>query len=177
MSLAANNHPIKVELSSITIKSTVRKIYQRFLMHDAYLLFLTGCTGPGLNCLPIEWPAFAQYLDEAGVDWRAYQNSKDWATTNGLFYFKAFQDADQDSSMYKRGLVFDGDNGLSAFQKSAAEGTLPEVSWIFPPGILQEHPPRSPVDGSWYINQVVNAAIHGKNYNDTIFIINYDGES
>ncbi|KAL2206868.1 non-hemolytic phospholipase c [Sarocladium strictum] len=135
---------------------------------------VNGCTGPGLNCLPIEWPAFAQYLDEAGVDWRAYQNSKDWATTNGLFYFKAFQDADKDSSMYKRGLVFDGDNGLSAFQKSAAEGTLPEVSWIFPPGILQEHPPRSPVDGSWYINQVVNAAIHGKNYNDTIFIINYD---
>ena len=78
--------------------------------------------------------------------------------------------------MYKRGLVFDGDNGLEAFQKSAAEGTLPEVSWIFPPGILQEHPPRSPVDGSWYINQVVNATLHGKNYNDTIFMINYDGK-
>ncbi|KAK0387603.1 hypothetical protein NLU13_3849 [Sarocladium strictum] len=135
---------------------------------------VNGCTGPNLNCLPIEWPAFAQYLDEAGVDWRAFQNSKDWATTNGLFYFKAFQDAAQNSSMYRRGLVFDGDNGLEAFQRSAADGTLPEVSWIFAPGTLQEHPPRSPVDGSWYINQVVNATIHGKNYNDTIFIINYD---
>lgn len=129
-----------------------------------------------MNCLPLQWPAFAQYLDEAGVDWRSYQNSWDWATNNGLFYFQAFQEAANDSSLYQRGLAFDGDNSLDSFKASAANGTLPEVSWVFPPGALQEHSPNTPNDGAWFINQVVDAAIHGKNYKETIVMINYDGK-
>jgi phospholipase C len=129
-----------------------------------------------LNCLPLQWPAFAQYLDEAGVDWRSYQSSYDWATNNGLFYFQAFQEAAVNSSLYQRGLTFDGDNGLAAFRSAAANGTLPEVSWVFPPGALQEHSPNAPNDGAWFINQIVDAAIHGKNYNETIVMINYDGK-
>lgn len=80
------------------------------------------------------------------------------------------------SSLYQRGLTFDGDNGLAAFQSAAASGTLPEVSWVFPPGALQEHSPNAPNDGAWFINQIVDAAIHGKNYNETIVMINYDGK-
>ncbi|KAJ9156129.1 Non-hemolytic phospholipase c [Pleurostoma richardsiae] len=133
-----------------------------------------GCVGTNLDCLPLQWPAFAQYLDEAGVDWRSYQNSWDWATNNGLFYFKAFQDAAKNSSLYERGLAFDGDNGLDAFKAAAANGTLPEVAWVFPPGSLQEHPPQTPKDGSWFINQVVSSIINGPNYKETVFILNYD---
>jgi len=129
-----------------------------------------------LDCLPLQWPAYAQLLDEAGVDWRSYQNSYDWATNSGLFYFQAFQDAAVNSSLYQRGLVFDGDNGLPAFQFAAADGTLPEVSWVFPPGTLQEHPPRTPKDGAWFLNEVISAAIHGKNYAETVILINYDGK-
>jgi phospholipase C len=129
-----------------------------------------------MNCLPLKWPAFAQYLDEAGVDWRSYQNSYDWATNSGLFYFQAFQEAATNSSLYQRGLTFDGDNGLDAFKAAAANGTLPEVSWVFPPGSLQEHSPNTPKDGAWFINQIVDAAIHGPNYNETIVMINYDGK-
>ena len=136
-----------------------------------------GCWGENLDCLPLQWPAFAQYLDEAGIDWRSYQNSWDWATNSGLFYFKAFQDAPEDSSLHQRGLAFDGDNGLDAFKEAAANGTLPMVSWVFPPGSLQEHPPQTPKDGSWFINQIVSSIINGPNYNETVFILNYDGES
>jgi phospholipase C len=131
--------------------------------------------GPNLDCVPLQWPAFAQYLDEAGVDWRSYQNSYDWATNNGLFYFEAFQQAANDSSLYERGLAFDGDNGLDAFKAAAANGTLPEVSWVFPPGALQEHSPNTPNDGAYFINQVVDAAIHGPNYDGTVILLNYDG--
>ncbi|KAI5459062.1 putative hemolytic phospholipase C precursor [Mariannaea sp. PMI_226] len=133
-----------------------------------------GCEGDNLNCLPLKWPAFAQVIDEAGVDWRSYQQSWDWATNSGLFYFQAFQDAEKNSSLYERGLTFDGTSGLEAFKTAAAEGKLPEVSWVFPPGSLQEHPPQTPQDGSWFINQIVDAVIHGKNYKDTIFMLNYD---
>jgi phospholipase C len=130
-----------------------------------------------LDCLPLEWPAYAQYLDEAGVDWRSFQASYNWATNSGLFYFKAFQEAAVNSSLYKRGLAFDGENSLESFKTAAADGTLPEVSWVFPPGALQEHPPNTPKDASWFMNQVVSAAINGKNYKETIILINYDGKS
>ncbi|KKK15636.1 putative hemolytic phospholipase C precursor [Aspergillus ochraceoroseus] len=132
------------------------------------------CEGDNLNCLPLKWPAFAQYLDEAGVDWRSYQNSYNWATNNGLFYFQAFQEAATNSSLYQRGLAFDGDNGLDAFKAAAANGTLPEVSWVFPPGALQEHSPNTPIDGAYFINQVVDSIIHGKNYKETVLLLNYD---
>jgi phospholipase C len=125
----------------------------------------------------LQWPAFAQYLDEAGVDWRSYQNSWDWATNSGLFYFEAFQQASPNSSLYKRGLAFDGDNGLDAFKAAAANGSLPEVAWVFPPGSLQEHPPQTPKDGAWFIDQIVHSILTGPNYNETIFMLNWDGES
>jgi phospholipase C len=129
-----------------------------------------------LDCLPLQWPAYAQYLDEAGVDWRSFQESYNWATNSGLFYFEAFQQAAVNSSLYERGLAFDGNNGFDAFKAAAAAGTLPEVSWVFPPGALQEHPPNTPVDASWFMNEIVSAAISGANYNETIILINYDGK-
>lgn len=53
-------------------------------------------------------------MDEAGVDWMSFQNSFDWATNSVLFYFSAFQEAAVNSSLYQRGLNFDGPNGLDA---------------------------------------------------------------
>jgi phospholipase C len=81
------------------------------------------------------------------------------------------------SSLYQRGLAFDGENGLDSFKAKAANGTLPTVSWVFPPGALQEHPPNTPKDASWFMNQVIDSAIHGPNYNETIILLNYDGKS
>lgn len=136
----------------------------------------SGCVAKNLDCLPLQWPAYAQYLDEAGVDWRSFQESYNWATNSGPFYFEAFQQAAVNSSLYKRGLAFDGENGFDSFKAAAAAGTLPEVSWIFPPGALQEHSPNTPKDASWFMNEIVSAAINGPNYNETIILINYDGK-
>ncbi len=115
-------------------------------------------------------------MDEAGVDWKCLQNSFNWATTNQLFYFEAFQNAPESSSMFQRGLVFDGDSGLEGFQARAANGTLPMVSYIFAPGAMQEHPPFTPRDGAYFINQVVGSVLNGTGYNETVVFINYDGK-
>jgi len=129
-----------------------------------------------LDCLPLKWPAIAQIYDEAGIDWRSYQESYNWATNNGLFYFEAFQDSAEDSSLYNRGLKFDGENSFDSFKAAATNGTLPQISWVFPPQNLQEHPPYTPKDGAWFINELVDSVIHGGAYNETLFIINYDGK-
>ncbi len=65
--------------------------------------------------------------------------------------------------------------GLDKFYSDAAAGTLPQVSYIIGPTELSEHPPYQPKDGAWLQQQVVNAVIKGKAYNETALIISYDG--
>lgn len=115
-------------------------------------------------------------MDEAGVDWKCFQDTYNYANTNQLFHFAAFQNASTNSSLYQRGLLFDGVNGLEGFKARAANGTLPMISYIFAPNILHEHSPYTPNDGAWYINQVVGSVINGTGYNNTVVLINYDGE-
>jgi len=172
MSREESRHLVLVALFSMIIRQTVSfrpSIYFRLKLK------CEGCVATNLDCLPLQWPAYAQYLDEAGVDWRSFQESYNWATNSGLFYFEAFQQAAVNSSLYERGLAFDGENGFDSFKAKAANGTLPTVSWVFPPGALQEHPPETPKDASWFMNEIVSAAINGPNYNETIILINYDG--
>lgn len=63
-------------------------------------------------------------------------NEYNYVTNNGLFYFSEFQNAPVNSSLYQRGLAFSDENSLDGFYAAAANGTLPEVSWIFPPGAV-----------------------------------------
>lgn len=91
-------------------------------------------------------------------------------------YFAAFQNAPNDSSLYQRGIAFSDENSLDGFYADAANGTLPEVSWIFPPGALCEHPPNTPSDGAWFMKTIVDAVTHGPNWNSTILLICYDGK-
>lgn len=97
-----------------------------------------------------------------------------YVTNNGLFYFAEFQNAAEDSSLYTRGLAFSDENSLDGFYAAAGNGTLPEVSWIFPPGAINEHPPHTPSDGAWFMKTIVDAVTHGPNWNATILLICYD---
>jgi phospholipase C len=126
--------------------------------------------------MPYYWPSYAQYMDEAGVDWKCFQDSYDNADTNQLVHFAAFQNATEDSSLYQRGLLYDGDNGLEGFKARAANGTLPLVSYIFAPSSLQEHSPKTPNDAAWFMNEVIGSVINGTGYNESVILLNYDGK-
>ena len=65
--------------------------------------------------------------------------------------------------------------GLDSFYKAAADGSLPQVSFIVGPTELSEHPPYSPHDGGWLQEQVINAVINGKGYNSSLLMVSYDG--
>lgn len=103
-------------------------------------------------------------------------NEYDYATNNGFNYFSSFMYGSANSSLVQRGTAFSDQNSLDAFYADALNGTLPEISWVFPPGTLQEHPPRTPKDGSWLMNNLVDAVMKGPAYNETVFIIMYDGK-
>ncbi|KAH8809442.1 putative non-hemolytic phospholipase C precursor [Xylogone sp. PMI_703] len=122
------------------------------------------------NCYPFTWKTFPEYLQEAGISWRVYQDLDNFED-NALQYFEQYQKAPNGSALRELGESYPG---LDAFYKAAAKGTLPQVSYIVGPQELSEHPPNRPVDGAWLQQQVVEAVVNSPRYKETVLIISYD---
>ncbi len=58
--------------------------------------------------------------------------------------------------------------------RSAADGTLPSVSWIMPSYDDAEHPPDSIADGQEWVTNVVNAAMQGPDWMHTAIFLTWD---
>ncbi|GJJ06186.1 hypothetical protein Clacol_000375 [Clathrus columnatus] len=129
-----------------------------------------GCEAPNLDCYPLKWKTFPEFLEDAGVTWQVYQDLDNF-DDNPLAWFEQFQNAPANSTLAQKGLAF---LGLQAFYDAAASGTLPEVSYIVGPMELSEHPPWSPSDGAWLQQQVVNAVINSPKYSSTVLMVSYD---
>jgi hypothetical protein len=65
---------------------------------------------------------------------------------------------------------------LGTFKQDVLNGKLPQVSWIVAPATYSEHPgPSSPVQGGWYIQEVLNALTASPEvWSKTVFIVNFD---
>jgi phospholipase C len=57
---------------------------------------------------------------------------------------------------------------------SAANGTLPSVSWVMPTEGVSEHPPDNIADGEAWVTKVVNAAMKGPDWNHTAIFLTWD---
>ncbi len=58
--------------------------------------------------------------------------------------------------------------------ESAANGTLPSVSWVMPTENLSEHPPDNIADGEAWVTKVVNAAMRGPDWLHTAIFLTWD---
>lgn len=65
---------------------------------------------------------------------------------------------------------------LDAFKRDIKEGRLPQVSWINAPSIYCEHPgPSSPVQGSWFLQEVLDAlTANPEVWSKTVLLVNFD---
>lgn len=65
---------------------------------------------------------------------------------------------------------------LDAFKRDIKAGKLPQVSWVNAPSIYCEHPgPSSPVQGSWFIQEVLDALTASPEvWSKTVLLINFD---
>ncbi|KAH6609758.1 putative phospholipase C [Trichoderma cornu-damae] len=129
-----------------------------------------GCETGGFNCYPLKWKTVGEFYEEAGTTWQVYQDADNF-DDNSYARFEQFQNAAPGSSLYNRGL-----KGLSldTFYAQAANGTLPEVSYIVGPMELSEHPPFSPHDGAWLQHRVAEAVLNSPKYNKTVLMVSYD---
>jgi phospholipase C len=63
---------------------------------------------------------------------------------------------------------------LHQFRKDVAEGTLPTISWLVPPGKFSDHPTH-PWYGAWFVSEAVDILTKNPEvWKKTIFILTYD---
>lgn len=103
---------------------------------------------------PFDIPSLPKQLENSGLDWRNY----------GGLAFKLIKN-----------LILSPKNVSSnQFAKDAAAGKLPEVSWVFPPSGMSEHPVDNITTGEqWTINQI-NAIVKGGLWDSTAIFITWD---
>lgn len=134
------------------------------------LLTYPGCDSNGINCYPLKWKTIYEFYEEVGVSWQVFQDTNNY-DDNPLAWFEQFQTASKNSPLAKKGMSF---IGLNSFYEAAANGTLPEISFIVGPAELSEHPPYTPKDGGWLQKKVVDAVTSSPKYNSTLLMISYD---
>jgi phospholipase C len=62
----------------------------------------------------------------------------------------------------------------SAFITAARSGTLPQVSWVIPNGVVSEHPTASIKAGQAYVTSLINTIGRSKDWNSTAIFLAWD---
>jgi phospholipase C len=150
-----------------------------------------------------EWATYPERLQAANIKWIVYENMRDNFGDNPLTGFKQYRRAseatitkqitssgpvpgydaasdDAGNPLYK-GIAntmpgANVDEYLETFRNDVKNDRLPQVSWIVAPATYSEHPgPSSPVEGAWYIQQVLEALTDApKVWGKTVLFINFD---
>lgn len=144
-----------------------------------------------------QWDTYPERLEEAGIRWKVYQNLPDNFTDNSLAGFVNYRQANKQRGNLANGAPYPrwtlDDEGinpllkgvsntmpdlgfLASLREDIAAGTLPQVSWIVAPAKYSEHPgPSSPVQGGWYMQEVLDALTERPDvWSKTVLIINFD---
>ena len=58
--------------------------------------------------------------------------------------------------------------------RAAKAGTLPAVSWVVPSGEVSEHPPAPVSYGQTYVTSLINAVMHGPDWDSTAIFLAWD---
>jgi len=168
---------------------------EAFTLCDAYHCSVMGPTGPnrmywmtgtidpeGKDGGPMltnaqipggaRWTTYAERLEQAGVSWKVYQHEPSGTGFNMLHYFKAFQEAPQNSPLFTKGLKVCSEG---QFEYDALHDKLPAVSWLCPTSAASEHPDQMPAAGAEFIASKIDAlAANPDVWAKTAFIIDYD---
>lgn len=126
------------------------------------------------------WTTYAERLEEAGISWLVYQDFLDNFSDNPLIGFRTFREAfsnNPESPLFKKGIASRlANQNLDGFREDVLADRLPSVSWIVGPAIYSEHPgPSSPVQGAWYVQQVLEALIENPEvFSKTVLLVTFD---
>lgn len=111
-----------------------------------------------------------EQLENNNISWFVYRDA-DSTNDDPMFYFENYKNSNATDPLAAKGLTY---AGFPLFLEQAANGTLPEVSWIIGSFPLSEHPPNTPNSGAWIIEKTIEAIENSPIYNETVIFISYD---
>jgi phospholipase C len=129
------------------------------------------------------FPEITLLLGSGKIDWRYYVNrgptagaadggvmdmEADETTYSYWNPLPAFPAVKNDPTQFARL------TNATQFYTDAANGTLPQVSWVIPNSNLSEHPPGSIATGMNYVTGLVNAVMNSPLWNTTAIFIAWD---
>ncbi|GBQ90769.1 phospholipase C [Acetobacter nitrogenifigens DSM 23921 = NBRC 105050] len=128
---------------------------------------------------PFSWTTYPERLQEAGIDWRIYQQGTSVSDvengnfgTNVLMCFENYVKAQPGSPLYERAMVA---RPLDQLRADVLADRLPQVSWILPPAAYSEHPRWTPGYGATFIAHALDAlTANPEVWARTAFLIMYD---
>jgi phospholipase C len=157
-----------------------------------YSAWAADCKGGPLTCKsdiethspgPYEWTPVTYMLDQAGVSWKNYMGEETDVTCakwpcqkigvvkatpwiwNPLPNFSTTLDNHQ----------LDRNVPVSEFMDDAANGTLPDVSWVLPNLKASEHPAHGSLQpGQTHVTKLVNAVGEGPEWDTSAIFITWD---
>jgi phospholipase C len=101
-------------------------------------------------------PTIADRLSDKGVPWKNYNA--------GIALVSMFKKPNESGNIVP----------ISAFDKDAAKGLLPPVSWVTPSVKLSEHPPYSIKDAERWTVDRINAVMQGPQWHETAIFVIWD---
>ncbi|WP_329454985.1 alkaline phosphatase family protein [Streptomyces sp. NBC_01497] len=118
------------------------------------------------------WTTYPERLLNAGVSFKFYHSNADGTGTDQIHHMAQYMALSPDSQLYQQTVAT---SPLGQFQYDAMNDKLPTVSWMFPPGGLDEHPANLPAAGAQFVASIVDAiAANPDVWAKTVFILSYD---
>ncbi|MHB8085177.1 MAG: phospholipase C [Dehalococcoidia bacterium] len=133
------------------------------------------------------FPEITELLGSGKIDWKYYVTSGKLPDTEDPHVVGSIEQQEQNPDKYtlwnplpafpkvqdnpeQRNRLQD----TSQFYKDAADGKLPQVSWVIPSGAVSEHPPAGVREGMAYVTGLVNSVMQGPDWNTTAIFISWD---
>jgi phospholipase C len=107
-----------------------------------------------------DFPILPDSLTKAGISWKYYGEGGGLLTVISHIYKSPSWQLDSAAP--------------EQFLIDARTGHLPAVSWLIPPGPVDEHPPASMCEGENWTVSVLNAVMQGPDWNSTVVFMTWD---
>jgi phospholipase C len=118
------------------------------------------------------WKTYPERLTDAGVSWKVYHSPGSATGFPPFSALKQYADATPGTPLFDQAMAT---SPVGQFEYDALNDQLPTVSWLLPPGPMDEHPANLPAAGATFVASKIDAiAANPEVWAKTVFILSYD---
>src|ERR1700729_60594 len=123
---------------------------------------------------PALWTDITYLLFQNGITWAAYLDGGIGQAHSHTSVPATWDPLPGFETVQEDGQVGNAELNLTQFYSDAADGTLPQVTWVFPKLSDSEHPTAKVSAGQTYVTSVINAVMSGPDWGSSAIFVNWD---